>query len=75
MRIVTQTILYRQALIKYAEKYGVTKAAIRYKTNTQFINHRVFENIVLLNLFFIFIFSKTINKQTNKIRNGFTQKQ
>ena len=28
---------YRQALIKYAEKYRVTKAAIRYKTNRQYI--------------------------------------
>ena len=28
---------YRQSLIKYAEKYGVTKAAIRYKTNRQYI--------------------------------------
>ena len=37
MKTVTQTILYRQALIKYAEKYGVTKAAIRYKTNRQYI--------------------------------------
>ena len=37
MKTVTQTILYRQALIKYSEKYGVTKAAIRYKTNRQYI--------------------------------------
>ena len=28
---------YRQALIQYAEKYGVTKAAIRYRTNRQYI--------------------------------------
>ncbi len=28
---------YRQALILYANKYGVTKAAIRYKTNRQYI--------------------------------------
>ena len=28
---------YRQSLILYAEKYGVTKAAIRYKTNRQYI--------------------------------------
>ena len=28
---------YRLSLIKYAEKYGVTKAAIRYKTNRQYI--------------------------------------
>ena len=37
MKTVTQTILYRQALMKYSEKYGVTKAAIRYKTNRQYI--------------------------------------
>ena len=37
MKTETQTILYRQALIKYSEKYGVTKAAIRYKTNRQYI--------------------------------------
>ena len=28
---------YRQSLIRYAEKYGVTKAAIRYRTNRQYI--------------------------------------
>ncbi len=28
---------YRLSLIKYAEKYGVTKAAIKYKTNRQYI--------------------------------------
>ncbi len=37
MKTVTQTMLYRQAIIKYSEKYGVTKAAIRYKTNRQYI--------------------------------------
>ena len=37
MTTVTQIMRYRQALIKYAEKYGVTKAAIRYKTNRQYI--------------------------------------
>ena len=37
MNTVTQTMRYRQAIIKYAEKYGVTKAAIRYKTNRQYI--------------------------------------
>ena len=37
MKTVTQTILYRQALIKYSEKYGVTKAAIRYKTKRLYI--------------------------------------
>lgn len=30
-------MLYRQSLISYAEKYGVTKAAIRYKTNRQYV--------------------------------------
>lgn len=28
---------YRESLIKYAKKHGVTKAAIRYKTNRQYI--------------------------------------
>ena len=28
---------FRQALIKYSQKYGVTKAAIRYKTNRQYV--------------------------------------
>ena len=36
MKTVTQIMLYRQALIKYSLKYGVTKAAIRYKTNRQY---------------------------------------
>ena len=30
-------MLYRQSLISYAEKHGVTKAAIRYNTNRQYI--------------------------------------
>lgn len=34
---ITQTARYRQALIKYAEKYGVTKAARRYHTNRQYV--------------------------------------
>ena len=34
---ITQTMQYRQSLIRYAEKYGVTKAAIRYRTNRQYI--------------------------------------
>ena len=37
MNKITQTARYRQALISYAQKYGVTKAAIRYKTNRQLI--------------------------------------
>ena len=37
MNTVTQTMLHFQALINYANKYGVTKAAIRYKTNRQYI--------------------------------------
>ena len=34
---ITQEALYRQALILYAQKHGVTKAAIRYKTYRQYI--------------------------------------
>ena len=30
-------MLHRQSILKYAEKYGVTKAAIQYKTNRQYI--------------------------------------
>lgn len=37
MNRITQDMRYRLSLLKYAEKYGVTKAAIRYKTNRQYI--------------------------------------
>ena len=34
---ITQTMQYRQSLICYAQKHGVTKAAIRCRTNRQYI--------------------------------------
>ncbi len=34
---ITQTMLYRQSLILYAKKHDVTKAAINYRTNPQYI--------------------------------------
>jgi len=37
MNKITQTMLFRQALILYSEKYGVTKAAVRYSVNRQYI--------------------------------------
>lgn len=37
MKTVTQTMRYRQALIFYSQKHGVTKAAIRYNTNRQYV--------------------------------------
>lgn len=37
MNTITQDMKFRQAIIKYSFKYGVTKAAIRYKTNRQYI--------------------------------------
>ncbi|MBQ9428033.1 MAG: transposase [Clostridia bacterium] len=37
MNTVTQKILFRQALIEYAKKNGVTKAAIRYNVNRQYV--------------------------------------
>ena len=37
MNKITQTMRFRQALILYAEKHGVTKAAVRYRTNRQYI--------------------------------------
>lgn len=37
MNKITQTMQFRQALINYSLKHGVTKAAIRYKTNRQYV--------------------------------------
>ena len=37
MNTITQTMKFRQALIEYSLKYGVTKAVIRCKTNRQYI--------------------------------------
>lgn len=37
MASITQDMRFRLALIKYAHKYGVSKAAARYKTNRQYI--------------------------------------
>ena len=37
MNKITQTMRFRQSLILYAKKYGVTKAAIHYHTNRQYI--------------------------------------
>jgi len=37
MNTITQTMKFRQALIQYSFKHGVTKAAIRYKVNRQYV--------------------------------------
>lgn len=37
MASITQDMKFRLSLINYANKYGVTKAAIKYKTNRQYI--------------------------------------
>ena len=37
MNSITQDMHYRLSLITYAKKHGVTKAAIKYKTNRQYI--------------------------------------
>ncbi|MFV0441186.1 MAG: helix-turn-helix domain-containing protein [Lachnospirales bacterium] len=37
MNIITQKTKYRLSLVKYAKKHGVTKAAIKYNTNRQYI--------------------------------------
>ena len=37
MASITQDMRYRLSLIKYADKYGVTKATIKYKTNRQYL--------------------------------------
>ncbi|MBD5510737.1 MAG: transposase [Lachnospiraceae bacterium] len=37
MTTITQDMLYRLSLLKYAEKYGISRTAARYKTNRQYI--------------------------------------
>ncbi len=37
MNSVRQDMKFRHSLLKYSQKYGVTKAAIKYKTNRQYI--------------------------------------
>lgn len=37
MASITQDMKYRLSLIKYAQKYGVSKAAVKYHTNRQYI--------------------------------------
>ena len=37
MNKITQDMQFRQSLLKYAAKYGVTKAAIKYKINRQYV--------------------------------------
>ena len=37
MASITQDMRFRLSLIRYAEKYGVTSAAIKYKTNRQYV--------------------------------------
>ena len=37
MASITQNMRFRLSLIKYAEKFGVSKAAVKYKTNRQYI--------------------------------------
>lgn len=37
MASITQDMKYRLSLIRYANKYGVTKAAVKYHTNRQYI--------------------------------------
>ena len=37
MATITQDMRFRLSLIKYAEKHGVTKAAIQYHVNRQYI--------------------------------------
>ena len=37
MNNVTQDMQFRQSMLKYAQRYGVTRAAIKYKVNRQYI--------------------------------------
>ena len=40
MASITQDMRYRLSLIRFAEKYGVSKTAIKYKINRQYIYRR-----------------------------------
>lgn len=37
MATITQDLLFRLSLTRYAEKHGVTKAAVKYHVNRQYI--------------------------------------
>ena len=37
MATITQDLLFRLSLIRYAKKHGVTKAAVKYHVNWQYI--------------------------------------
>ena len=37
MKSITEEMRFRQRLCEYAIKYGVTRAAMRYHTNRQFV--------------------------------------
>ena len=41
MHKITQAMHFRLSLIQYAHKYGVIKAAIKYKTNRQYVYRRL----------------------------------
>ena len=49
MNKITQTARYRQSLIHCAKKNGVTKAAIRYRTNRQYmvVHKEVVKNTIV----------------------------
>ena len=53
MNKITQDMRFRLSLIKYADKYGVTKAAIKFKTNRQYIYRwkRRYNGSVVVKLF------------------------
>lgn len=40
MATITQDMRHRLSLINYADKYSVSKAAVKYKTNRQYIYRR-----------------------------------
>lgn len=40
MNSITQDILYKQSVIKYSLKYGITKAAIKFKMHRKTIYRR-----------------------------------
>ena len=48
MNSVTQDMKFRQSLLKYSQKYGVTKAAVKYKTNRHHPNQHTEQELKLI---------------------------
>ena len=70
MKSITQDIRYYQAILSYADKHGVTKAAIKYRTYRQFI-YRLRNRYDATHTFFSFEDFKVQLARRNREYNNF----